>query len=100
MPANPEQMERLIAAVERLAGAIEGIGPRGLGGRIDPRYPVSSVDDRLVTEKAMVQLLDIPVRTLGKYRLQRRLPGCWARNGKSIRWRVTETLEAWSRGIA
>jgi hypothetical protein len=100
MPANVEQTERLITAIERLAAAIEIIAPGGLGDMRESRYPECPIDRGFVSEVAMAELLDIPARTLGKHRRGGKFSGCWIRNGKRIRWRVAATLETWRRGIA
>ena len=100
MPASQRQIERLTAAIERLASAIQNLAPGGLGERGKPRYPVCAADDGLVSEAAMAVKLGIPPRTLARYRRQGRLPGCWIRNGKRIRWRTAEALDAWRKGIA
>ena len=100
MPASQRQIERLTAAIERLASAIQNLVPGGLGERGKPRYPVCAADDGLVSEAAMAEKLGIPPRTLARYRRQGRVPGCWIRNGKRIRWQVVETQEIWKRGIA
>jgi hypothetical protein len=100
MPANVEQTERLITAIERLAAAIEIIAPGGLGDMRESRYPVCPPNDGLASEEAMAQMLDIPARTLAKHRRAGKFSGCWIRNGKRMLWRVAETLETWSRGIA
>ena len=67
--------------------------------RGDSRYRLQSTDDEVVDEATMAQLLDIPPRTLARYRREGRIPGCWLKNARRIRWRVAPTLDAWQRGI-
>lgn len=112
MRYEPEQLNRLIAAVERQAVATEGqteaierlvqsisehMKKPGLGESTEPLYPGPA--NRLVTERAMAEALSVSPRTLGNYRRQHRLPGCWIRNGRRVLWRYQETLELWMEGI-
>ena len=94
-------LDRLAAAIHRLADVLESRPVAGLGGDQNRPYKAApKVDSSLVDERAMADRLGIKTRTLAKYRRQGRLPGCWIRNGKSIWWRVPETTQAWSRGIS
>jgi len=100
---SPEQFDKLTAGVNRLAQAIEDasslLSKLGLGEQ--PRYNSDgSEDSNPVDEATMAKKLDIPKRTLGQYRRDGRFPNCWVKNGRSVRWRVAETLEVWKRGIS
>jgi len=111
---QPEQLNRLIVAVERQAEAIEGhteaidrlvhaisaYQKPGLGGPAETLYTRTHNDPDLVDEKKMAGLLNIPHRTLAKYRREGRFPNCWTRNARRIMWKVGETQKAWDRGIA
>ena len=98
--ALAEAVKDLADAINRRSAAQEN-RPPDLG--VDPpsRY-IGRPDPEvgLVDEPAMAQQLGISIRTLARYRRDGRLPGCWLRNGKHIRWRVPETLAAWQRGMA
>ena len=96
MPFEPptdlvEPIRQLAAAVKQLAVAIEqqaGV----LGSATDPRYTRPPAEESaLVDEGSMAKILNISRRTLGTYRRQGRLPGCWLRNGGRVLWRVAET---------
>lgn len=99
--------ERLIAAIERLASAVEirgaAFGPAS--NELEPadacRYtrPLGALPP-LADEPAMAKVLGIPARTLGVYRRMGKLPGCWVRNGRRVGWDVARTVEAWKRGVA
>ena len=93
-----KSIQKLTETVDRLVNLLE----RRLEVPVlpDSRYPVRSTDDdEVVDELAMAKLLDIPTRTLARYRREGRTPGCWLKNGRRIRWHVAPTLEAWQRGI-
>ena len=91
----------LTTAVHRLADLLERSVPEGLGDEQEPLYNAApSLSDEMVDEATMAEQLDIPERTLGKYRRQGKFPGCWLKNGRRIRWRIYQTTEAWKRGIA
>jgi hypothetical protein len=100
--ATGEQVERLITAIERLAGALEG-ATTGNGQALPDRSTAAQETGEtvgLMNEAKMAKHLNIPKRSLGQYRRQGRLPGCWLKNGKRVYWRPAETVEAWRRGIA
>ena len=94
------EIAELTAAIYRLAQVVEKSGLPGLGGLREPLYkPVPTMETDMVSEQAMATTLGIPVRTLGRYRRQGKLPNCWIKNGKRVRWRVPQTTEAWRKGI-
>jgi len=93
-------LDRLAIAIHRLATVLESAAAAGLGVEHKPRYKAGPQSDSgLVDEAVMAARLGIKTRTLAKYRRQGKLPGCWIRNGRQIRWRTTETLQAWERGL-
>ncbi len=115
MRYEPEQLDRLIASVERHVAATErqaqaieqlvrvisaDLKKSGLGGATETLYTRPPESSDLVDEKTMAAALNISPRTLGRHRRAGRLPGCWIRNGGRILWKVAETREAWERGIA
>lgn len=114
MRYQPEQLDRLIFAVERQAEAIEGhteaierlvhaisaYRKPGLGGAVETLYTSPPGGPDVVDEKKMAMVLGISHRTLAKYRRQGRFPNCWIRNSRRIMWKVSETQESWTRGIA
>lgn len=115
MRYEPEQLDRLIASIQRQAAATERHAQAieqlvrvlsaeskksGLGDPAGTLYTRPPSGSELVDEKMMAAALDISDRTLGRHRRAGRLPGCWIRNGGRIFWRVAETQEAWERGIA
>ena len=114
MRHKPEQLDRLIVAVERQAEAIEGHTEAierlvhaisedqkpGLGGPAESLYTRPPNGPTPVDERTMAEILSISNRTLAKYRREGRFPNCWIRNSRRIMWKVTETQEAWDRGIA
>ena len=97
--ASLTRIEELIAAIDRLAGAIEQQNQR-LGDGDSSRYTRSSNDSDLLDERTMAGFLNISYRTLGRHRRAGRLPGCSLRNGGRILWRKDETTAVWQRGIA
>jgi len=94
-----DAIDELTVAINRLAAAAERIGAR-LGDPPPTRYTSPPNEPDLVDERTMAGLLNISNRTLGKYRRDSRFPNCWIRNSRRISWKVSETQEAWDRGIA
>ena len=90
-----DAIDRLTGAVERLGDVIEGLGPVG-----NSRYTSLKDARDLADEPTMAEMLRIKRRTLAKYRRQGKLPACWIKNGRQVRWHVYDTLEAWKRGVA
>jgi len=78
-------------------GALERFEGLSICG--ESRYRMRSTDDEVVDEATMAQLLDIPTRTLARYRREGRTPGCWLKNRRRIHWHVAQTIDAWKRGI-
>lgn len=87
-------------AIERLVHALSENQKPGLGGPADTRYTSPPSGPSLMDETAMAMVLGISNRTLAKYRRQGRFPNCWIRNAGRIMWKVSETQESWTRGIA
>lgn len=110
MAVSAEQIEGLTQAINRLTAALKPFERLAdalaaekerieVHNGTEPRYEPPGVDG-LVDEATMAKKLDIPKRTLAQYRRDGRFPNCWVKNGRSVRWRVAETLEAWKRGIS
>ena len=94
----------LIQAIDGLHAAILQLteilkGPVGQVAELRYRTGTQTTDDML-GEVAMAERLGITPRVLAKHRKAGRLPSCWVRNGRQIRWHVHETLVAWKRGVA
>ena len=96
-----EQIDSLTSAINRLADAMERHCESGLGGVDGSLYKAAPQNEaELVDEATMAEKLNIPVRTLGNHRRAGKFPNCWIRNGKHIRWHVSQALELWQRGIS
>ena len=97
------QIDRLTAAINRLAAAIEqGTSPRldALGGSQGTRYTCVGTElSPMMTEQHMAAVLGIKPRTLGDYRRRGKLPGCWVKNGKRVCYYRDETCAAWKKGL-
>ncbi len=115
MRYEPEQLDRLIASVERQAAATErqaqateqlvrvmsaALKKSGLGGATETLYTRPPEASDMVDEKTMAAALAIPRRTLAYHRDRGKLPGCWVKNGRRILWHVEATKEAWKKGIS
>lgn len=95
-------IQRLTEAVNRLADVMERLPATNeeLAHSGDSRYVPGSSMGTMLNEEAMAGLLEIRKRKLAEYRRQGKLPGCWVKNGRRVRWNVRRTLEAWQRGVA
>lgn len=90
----------LVTAIEKATRVLEQIDLAKLGGGHKPLYKAAPLQEAGILDEAqMASMLSIPKKTLGNYRRQGKLPGCWLRNGKHTLWRVEPTLTAWKQGL-
>jgi len=91
-----QSMEALHAAILQLTEILTGLG-RDLKSRYST--PVAKTNE-VQDEESMARRLGLTRRVLARHRKDGKLPGCWVKNGRQIRWHVHDTMEAWKRGIA
>ena len=93
----------LIQSIDGLHAAILQLTEilKGLGQVPQSRYRLDmQTAEDMLGESSMARRLGITGRVLARHRKDGKLPGCWVRNGRQIRWHLHETIEAWKRGLA
>lgn len=100
--SQPKKLSEVIDAIDRLVSATEKLGNAiaGLGGETDSRYTPHGMTEEVVNEKQMSEILGITRRSLADYRRKGKLPNCWVKNGRKIRWHLNRTIDAWRKGIS